>query len=221
LESANIVGYASNEMNGEGNITLLTSQFAGVGANGQVSLKDIQCSAEAIDMIALNTLADDGQILGTYVWTEGDNGPCWFDMDAGEEANVTFPAGQAFWVQCDLEEGDMFFRSSGQVGTNDVTTELNGFGNITLVGNSFPTEVDIQDVLCPSEAVDMIALNTLAADGQILGTYVWTEGDNGPCWFDMDAGEEATIKFAPGQAFWVQCDLEDIVGTITFPGVEL
>ena len=221
VQSANVVGYAQNEMNGEGNITLLTSQFIGVGTDKTFSIKDIKCADEAVDMIALNTLSPDGQLLKTYVWTDGDNGPCWFDLDEGEEANVTFDAGQSFWMQCDLEDGEMTFKTSGEVSTDDVTTELNGEGNITLVGNGSPVAVNISDVLCPDDAVDMIALNTLSPDGQLLKTYVWTDGDNGPCWFDLDEGEEAKADLPAGQAFWIQCDLEDVTGTITFPGVEL
>lgn len=217
----NVVGYSSNEMNGEGNITLLSSQFIGVGADGKISITDIKCDAEAVDMVALNTLSEDGQVLGTYVWTDGDNGPCWFNMDIGEEATDKFPAGQAFWVQCDLEEGKKLFTSAGQVNTSDVTTQLNGDGYITLVGNNTPVAINIQDIVCPAGAVDNIAINTLSQDGQILGTYVWTDGDNGPCWFDMDIGEEASVEFPAGAGLWIQCDLPDGEGTITLPGVEL
>lgn len=174
-------------------------------------------------MITLNTLEADGQIAETFYWSDLGEGACWVDGSTGEAAtDVTFQPGTGFWIQCDLDEGEMSITSAGQVGTSDVTTELNGETMITLVGNNTPVAVDLQDVICSANGVDMITLNSIEPDGQIAETYYWTDLGEGACWVDGSTGDVATgVMLQPGTAFWVQCDLEGEIGTITFPGVEL
>ena len=184
----------------------------------------MNCSEDMAGLIHLNTLLDDGQLDVTYDWTYDWMGNLgWIDPDTGLVAvDKTFQAGTAFWIQCDADEGDMNVVSSGQVSSDDAETELNGSYGITIVGNSSPVEIDLNDVLCSEDMAGLIHLNTLLDDGQLDITYDWTYDWMGNLgWIDPDTGLVAVGKMLKaGEAFWVQYDGDEIT-KITFPGVEL
>ena len=217
-----MVGYAGNQLNGGYMITLVTPQFTQVSNTKIAKIGDIKCSEDMADLVTLNTLAEDGQLADTYVWSTHWTGAIGWVGDSGEiETEVEFAPGTGFWVQCDVDEGMGDIMSVGQVSTDDVTSELNPGYMITLVGNSSPVEVNLADVYCPEEFADLITLNTLAEDGQLADTYVWSTHWTGAIGWVGDSGEiETEVMLKPGEAFWIQCDAED-PGEITFPGVEL
>lgn len=220
-----VVGYAGNQLNGGYMITLVTPQFATCGNIKSVNLSDIRCSDDMIGLVTLNTLTEDGQLDVSYTWTADWMGNIgWIDPDTGLVAEgKTFAPGTAFWTQCDVDEGMGDISSSGEVSTDDVTTELNGGYMITLVGNSSPVAIDLNDVLCSDDMIGLVTLNTLTNDGQLDISYTYTADWMGNIgWIDPDTGLVAEGKMLdPGQAFWVQCDVEEGKGDITFPGVEL
>jgi len=177
----------------------------------------MSCPADACDQITLFELKPNGTMKETYFWSEGDNGPEWEDSGFEPMPDKTFPCGTAFWLQSDTEGNTL--QSAGQVNTSDVVTELNSSdnGRITLVGNTFPTPVYIQDILCPDTHTDQITMFLLKPNGTMDETYFWSE-DAEPEWEDSGF-ERADVTFQPGQTFWIQCDKPG--ATITFPGVEL
>ena len=199
---------------------IVTPQFLGIGTEGgAVDLQTIQCNEDAVDLVFLNTLDNLGYTVDTYDWTVVKGKMCWLDESTGKPAeNITFKPGTAFWVQSD--EPNNVFQSSGQVGTEDVTVDLDDEGGSVMCGNCFPVAVDIQDIVCNEEAVDLVFLNTLDELGYTVDTYDWTMVKGKMCWLDESTGKPAeNVTFAPGQAFWVQSD--EAGNTITCPGVEL
>jgi hypothetical protein len=214
----NAVGYSQSELDNNGGSVIVTPQFLGIGTTGgAVDIQSIQCNEDAVDLVYLNTLDNLGYTVDTYDWTIYKGKMCWVDESTGKPAEVTFAPGQAFWVQSD-EAGNVF-QSSGQVGTEDVEVELDNDGGSIMCGNCTPVSVDIQDVLCNAEAVDLVYLNTLDELGYTVDTYDWTMYKGTMCWVDESTGKPADETFAPGQAFWVQSD--EAGNTITFPGVDL
>ena len=219
-----VVGYAGNQLNGGYMITLVTPQFTQVGNTKTVKIGDIKCSDDMLELVQLYTLAEDGQLADTYVWSQhwltGDIG--WIGDSGDVETEIEFAPGMGFWVQCDIDEGMGDIMSVGQVSTDDVTSELNPGYMITLVGNSSPVEVNLADVYCPEDLVELVQLYTLAEDGQLADTYVWSQhwltGEIG--WIGDSGDIETEVMLPAGQAFWIQCDAEE-PGEITFPGVEL
>ena len=71
----------------------------------------------------------------------------------------------------------------------------------------------------------MVIVNTLTEGGRVKNSYQWYGRKGRYYWYDLDEGAEVTepIYFEPGEAFWIQCDVDDdeVKGLITFPGVEL
>ena len=217
--SSSVVGYAQSDLDNNGGSVIVTPQFLGIGTTGgAVDLQSIKCNEEAVDLVFLNTLDGLGTIIDTYDWTMYKGTMCWVDESTMKPAeNVAFAPGAAFWVQSD--EPDNVFQSAGQVGTEDVTVELDDEGGSVMCGNCFPVTVDIQDIVCNEEAVDLVFLNTLDELGTIIDTYDWTMYKGTMCWVDESTMKPADVTFEPGQAFWVQSD--EAGNTITFPGVEL
>lgn len=66
-----------------------------------VSIQDILCNKEAVDLVYLNTLDELGTTVDTYDWTMYKGAMCWVDESTGKPADVTFTPGQAFGVQSD------------------------------------------------------------------------------------------------------------------------
>ena len=177
----------------------------------------MSCPAEACDQITLFDLQPNGAMKDAYYWSEGDNGPEWEDGNYDPIPDKTFKCGTAFWLQCDTK-GNVLV-SSGEVNKEDVETELNSGdnGSITLVGNTSPVPVYIQDILCPATHTDQITLFKLNPNGSMKEAFYWSE-DGEPEWEDGNY-DRADVSFGPGETFWIQCDVPG--ATITFPGVEL
>ena len=206
-------------MDDAGGSVIVTPQFLGFEAGGVIDLQSIKCNEEAEDLVTLMTLDNLGGTVDTYFWSTYKGNFCWLDGDTMKPAEgVAFEPGQAFWVQSD--DAGLIFQSAGQVNTSDIVVELDDDGGSIIAGNATPVEIDIQDVYCEEEAEDLVTLMTLDNLGGTVDTYFWSSYKGNYCWLDGDTMKPAeNVKFAPGQAFWIQSD--DAGFTITFPGVEL
>ena len=163
--------------------------------------------ADIENTVSFETLTKAGKTNESFRWdtweftTEDD--PKWVDADG--IATKKFKPGEAIWVQGDV---GYKFQTAGQVSQEDLIVALTN-GNVA-VGNSFPVEVDIQDIVATGEDVEnTVSFETLTKAGKTNESFRWdtweftTEDD--PKWVDSDG--IATKKFKPGEAIWVQGDI--------------
>lgn len=220
-----IVGYSSNGL--QAGATLVTPQFAGIGADGKLDLQSIKCNDGCSDSVLIMTLDEIGLTVDTYAWVdwyeneEGETEACWVDGDFNKITDLKLDPGQGFWIQGDST--DQLIQSAGQVGTDDIAIQLRA--GATVAGNATPVAVDIQDILCNDGCSDSVLMMTLDEIGLTVDTYAWVDwyeneaGETEACWVDGDFNKIKGLSINPGQALWIQGDSEDQV--VTFPGVEL
>ena len=105
MESANVVGYASNELR-YGSIGLV-SQFVST-SGGEIDLQDIKCNDAASDSVSFMILDNIGLGGDTYFWINyyGDNGDesCWVDGGFEKVVGMKIQPGQGLWVAGESEE---------------------------------------------------------------------------------------------------------------------
>ena len=224
IESANVVGYASNELR-SGSIGLV-SQFVST-SGGEIDLQDIKCNDAASDSVSfmiLDNIGLGGESFNWVNWYENEDGEtesCWVDSDFAKVVGMKIQPGQGLWVAGDNTE--QIFQSAGQVGTADVTVQLRS--GSTMTGNASPVEIDLQDIVCSdncSDSVSFMILDNIGLGGESFNWVDWYENENGEteaCWVDSDFAKVVGMKIQPGQGMWVAADNDEQY--ITFPGVEL
>ena len=220
MESANVVGYASNELR-YGSIGLV-SQFVST-SGGEIDLQDIKCNDAASDSVSFMILDNIGLGGDTYFWINyyGDNGDesCWVDGGFEKVVGMKIQPGQGLWVAGGSNEE--IFQTAGQVSKSDIAVQLR-YGS-TMTGNPTPVEIDLQDIVCTDNCSDSVSFMILDNIGLGGDTYFWINyyGDNGDesCWVDGGFEKVVGMKIQPGQGLWVAGESEEQY--ITFPGVEL
>ena len=181
----------------------MTAQFVNIGATKDMPLQSIVPTGDdTSDNVQIQTLDAYGYTVDSYDWNDWvADKPCWVDGDYNRIEDVSFAPGQALWVMgSDSSQG---LQSAGQVNVEDVKVYLKKNG--TLVGNPFPVELDIQDILADGEeASDNIQIQTLDAYGYTVDSYDWNDwATDSPCWVDGDYNPVESVKIAPGQGLWV------------------
>ena len=224
LESANVVGYNSNNLR-SGSIGLV-AQFVST-SGGEIDLQDIKCNDEASDSVSFMILDNIGLGGDSYFWVnwyenaEGETEACWVDGEFAKVEGMKIQPGQGLWVAGDTE--DQIFQTAGQVGTADVTVQLRS--GSTMTGNGTPVEIDLQDIVCSDNCSDSVSFMILDNIGLGGDSYFWVdwyenaEGETEACWVDGEFAKVEGMKIQPGQGLWVAADSDDQY--ITFPGVEL
>ena len=222
-----IVGYAGSKL--QQGATVVAPQFSSVGKNGKFNLQDFTGFGDNASWgIYLDLIDPHGIIINSYVWVEdgGENGDkkCWLDGSTFDmpEKSVCFEPGQAFWVEA--QNSTQKIQSAGEVPVNDATVQL--CKGVTLAGNFTPTKMALQDLYTEgNDASWAVYLDIVESHGIITKSYIWVEdygakGDQ-KCWIDGDTFEmpEEGVFFNPGQAFWIETQIENL--SVTFPGVEL
>jgi hypothetical protein len=101
LESANVVGYAGNDLNDEGGAVAVAPQFLGISSTG-MKLKDIvpvtSTSTSLRRKIQIQLLNKGGEVATLYRW-EGSGGKTWIaEKSTDDMGEVDIPAGQGMWV---------------------------------------------------------------------------------------------------------------------------
>ena len=220
IESANVVGYASNELR-YGSIGLVP-QFVST-SGGEIDLQDIKCNDAASDSVSFKILNNIGIGGDSYFWINwyGDNGDesCWVDGEFNKVEGMKIQPGQGMWVAGD--SSDQIFQSAGQVSKSDVVVQLR-YGS-TMTGNPTPVEIDLQDIVCSDNCSDSVSFKVLNNIGIGGDSYFWINwyGDNGDesCWVDGEFNKVEGMKIQPGQGLWIAGDNDEQF--VTFPGVEL
>ena len=210
IESANVVGYQNTSA--QGGFNYYTPGFRNVSGE-DINLQDIAMGDEVGAMEAnLQIRGADGVSTAYYVWfdkataeafglTDGTKG-CWATEEGGEiSPSVTLKPGDG--VQIDTING-YTIANSGEVSDADIVYETRqGFN---FIGNAFPAEIDIQDIVMHDNVGAMEAnLQIRGADGVSSVYYVWfdkataeafglTDGTKG-CWATEEgAAIEPTVK---------------------------
>ena len=149
------VGYANN-LNLCNGATLQTMQFESIGQDGKFNLQDFKVSGDEADyVVQISVVNHIGVKLQTYVWTctGGESGEesMWLNSDFEEMTEqVYFEPGQALYIEGGNDT--QIVQSAGQVPTKDAVVQLcNG---ATLVGNSMPVPVNLQDITVTGDEVD-------------------------------------------------------------------
>ena len=226
MESANVVGYASNELR-FGSIGLVP-QFVST-SGGAIDLQDIKCNDAASDSVSFMILDNIGLGGDSYNWInwydpdyDGTTESCWVDGNYEKVEKFPIQPGQGMWVAGDSET--QLFQSAGQVSKSDVVVQLR-FGS-TLTGNPTPVAIDLQDIVCSDNCSDSVSFMILDNIGLGGDTYNWInwydpdyDGTTESCWVDGNYEKVLNFPIEPGQAMWVAADNEEQY--ITFPGVEL
>ena len=223
VEGANIVGYASNELDGWWGNILLTPQFTSVGEDNTIRLGDLVPTAAggyvlaATDNIDAQLLDDEGctQDDFWYQW----NGTKWVYFktagghqkgdDASEE--IVY-AGQGFSFGNGVgQKAVVTLRSSGQVKMTDIVRQLDDWWGNVAIGNGFPTAVTFGD-LSVEPRTAYVVQSTDNIDAQLLDDEGCTQDElwyqyNGTKWVyfktagDHQKGDDASsVQILPGQA---------------------
>ena len=221
---SHFVGYAQTALK-FGN-TLATPQFVSIGAEAMPLQSIKPVGDDTSDNVTLQTLDAYGYTASNYLWVNwaGENGDqeAWVDDENfAIVEGVTFAPGAGLWITGSANTQSI--QTAGAVGKSDVVVQLR-FGN-TAMGNPFPTEIDLQDIIPEGEDTsDNVALQTLDAYGYTISNYLWVNwaGENGDqeAWVDDEnfAIVEG-VTFAPGAGLWVTGSSD--AQAIRFPAPEL
>ena len=236
LESANIVGYQETETPDSGN-KMVAGTFMTVGANGSFNLSDLRGTGYdpedgawgELKVTVLNSAGSaasdgEGNPLRFYWYDNEDVEAGWYDIngeEAWDAANVSFDAGQAFWVQGDGQS----LNAAGQVDLTTVAVATPDSGNVAT-GNPFPVAITLAKMSGAGydpedgawgelKATILNVAGSAASDGEgnPLRFYWYDNEDVEAGWYDAD-GEEAwdpTTEIAAGEGLWVQGDGQTIV----------
>ena len=193
ITSANIVGYANGERTVPADGYYIgTMAFAGVAKDGMIAVKDIMTTTvepgdyDSIGFGApeLQILQEDGLTYTRYYYTcdaEDEQGAYvtgWADAD-DYLATDEYPIGTGFWFWSRGSEGKITF--PGQVDGSASTTKDANKG-YSLIGNAYPTEIKLTDVICNNiepgdyDSIGFGApeIQVLQADGLTYTRYYYT-----------------------------------------------
>ena len=112
ITSANVVGYASNNLR-YGSIGLVP-QFLGIGsADGSINLQDIKCGEGCSDSVSVKRLNNIGIGGDSYFWVDwyGETGDekCWVDGAYEKVTDFTVDPGQGLWVDASNDSQYIIF----------------------------------------------------------------------------------------------------------------
>ena len=199
IESANIVGYGQNSL--RFGYCLMTPQFVGVGGN-QIALDALTASGtDASDNVVLSTVDEYGTAVDSYSWNDWAlSSACWINDSYEKIEGVTVVPGMAFWTSG--SDASQVIQSAGEVGTSDVVVNLR-FG-YTLVGNPFPVDVALQDIVAGGdEASDNVTMSTIDEYGTAIDTYSWNDWAlDSACWINDSYEKIEGVSIAPGVGLW-------------------
>ena len=199
--SSDIVGYAQGGLRKAG--SLVSSQFVNIGDTVDMPLQSlIPTGEDTSDNVQIQTLDAYGYTVDSYDWNDwAADTPCWVDGDYTPVENVSFAPGQALWVMA--SDASQSLQSAGKVSKSDIVVQLRKSG--TLVGNPFPVEIDLQDILAGgADASDNVQVQILDAYGYTVVSYDWNDwAADEACWVDGDYSPVENVKIAPGQGLWV------------------
>ena len=214
LESANVVGYASANLQQGSKGAGLT--FAGITTAtklGDLTIVGYDASTGYSDAeIFCSKLDPAGGSLTTYFWydyeDEGVRYRGWFDEEGNEGNDVELALGEGLWIGA--PNSTFSTQSAGQVAEGDISVKLRQ--GSTLCPNPTPVTLPLNSVTItgydPSEGYSSaeVFCSKLDAAGGSLTTYFWYDfEDEGTVyygWYDEE-GNEADITLSPAESIWV------------------
>ena len=210
IDSANIVGYAANNLDDAGGAAAVAPQFTTVGTQSGIKLKDITpittTGTSLRRKVQIQLLDSAGLTATTYRW-EGTGGKTWIAGSSTADVGETeISAGQGLWVVNSANVATTF-QSVGEVGKRDIIQPLDDASGAVMIGNSFPVAVKLKDIVPSTETGTSlrrkIQIQILNSDGLTATAYRW-EGTGGKTWIagssTADVGE---TEIPAGQAMWV------------------
>ena len=226
LESANVVGYMDVE-SPQGN-SMRTATFQTVAGEGYDLTKVAVVGGEGMGDVVAQTISSAGLWDGEYYYlTEDGAGVAtgWYKDGVGdvpvEEGEVILAPGAAFMLYSDYN--DLQLNVSGEVKKGAYTINFAQGNGIT--GNGLPVDVDLTAITIEgAEGMGDVVAQTISAAGDWDGEYYYLTEDGAGVdtgWYKDGVGEvpveEGEVVFAPGAAFMLYSDYNDL--TLTLPAV--
>ena len=214
MESANVVGYASAELQQGSKGAGLT--FAGVSTAtklGDLTIVGYDPETGYSDAeIFCSKLDAAGGSLTTYFWYDYEDGGVryrgWFDEEGNDGNDVELALGEGLWIGA--PNNTFKTQSAGQVTTEKTPVRLRQ--GSTLCPNPTPITISLNSVVVTGYDPNAgysdaeIFCSKLDAAGGSLTTYFWYDyEDSGVTyygWYDEE-GNEADITLAPSESIWV------------------
>lgn len=224
LESANVVGYASAELQEYG----LTAGACFIPVSAQkFDLLDLKVTGfeEYTEAdVYVQTLDEYGRTVNTYYYYDIPGELTgWLDGDDNEVArgDVEFQAGEGLWMFCNAD--GFGIQSAGTVPQTGVAVELQQYG--LSVANPTPVNVDLNDITITGfeEYTEAdVYVQTLDEYGRTVNTYYYYDIPGELTgWLDGDDNEveRGNVVLKPGEGLWSFCNADGFY--LNFPGVDL
>ncbi len=224
VESANIVGYASAELQEYG----LTAGACFIPVSEQkFDLLDLKVTGfeEYTEAdVYVQTLDEYGRTVNTYYYYDIPGELTgWLDGDDNEVArgDVEFQAGEGLWMFCNAD--GFGIQSAGTVPQTGVAVELQQYG--LSVANPTPVNVDLNDITITGfeEYTEAdVYVQTLDEYGRTVNTYYYYDIPGELTgWLDGDDNEveRGNVVLKPGEGLWSFCNADGFY--LNFPGVDL
>jgi hypothetical protein len=190
-----------------------SAQFISVGDQPDMNIQSFVISGADLNNVSIQTLDSAGRTVDTFSWNDWMyETPCWVDNDLNV-ATRSFAPGEGVWIQ---GVAGYTLQTAGQVNQMDVEVVLrDGF---TAIGNPYPINVAIQDIVVTGADLNNVSIQTLDSAGRTVDTFSWNDWMyETPCWVDNDLNV-ATRELNPGEGIWVQ----GVAGyTLRMPAPEL
>ena len=219
MESANVVGYL--DYNLAYGFNFFAPVFEKVDGS-DLLLSDITL-ADAGDGESYIQIVTTGGALGdTYYWTSpsvtGESDWSWFDiMGTFMPVDFALNDGQGFYLYAATVAAKA--KVNGQVRDEVFNVPL-AFG-FNCVGNSTPTDLDVQDMALASAGDGESYIQVVTTTGALGDTYYWTSpsvtGEADWCWFDIMGTfmPASGVTYLAGQGFYLYC--ATATGTLVLP----
>ena len=180
VTSANIVGYAGSELNGGTKRRLMVPQFTSVSAKKAIKLKDLTplCSTFEIrnNQITISQLQPSGK---TIPGIDAKWNPTYSEWRTNNisASEMEIPEGTGLYVLDGVAATHVVtLQSAGEVNTTeDLVVMLNGGGRRTAMGNPFPVDVKMSDII-----PEVVTEGKKLANNQITVSQLQSNGKTVP-----------------------------------------
>ncbi len=223
VESANIVGYSSNN-HADSQYISVGMGFAGVGDDGVFTLNQLKPTAwdSSSDILQVLSSVNAGTIA-TYVyygaWEVGEELAGWYDDEVNPVGDTEFPIGTAFLGN--FAAKDVKLQQSGQVLEGATTLDFTG-KQYVMFSNILPKAITLGDIAAANGCWDSSSdiLQVLSAENAgTIATYIyygaWEVGDELAGWYDDEVNPVNDVVVAPGAAWLGNFAAKDV--KIVFP----
>ncbi len=215
---SNVVGYQTYDL--KKGYNTYAPVFESVNSASELSIQDIKLVGSDGGGVDLIRVLDDGNVTADYSWMTTDDGAPvdgWYNLALSETDENFFvkdsiPLGKGIYVYISSVISDVKkvqIQLSGSVKLEPLT--LNVPIGYTMLGNSLPVPVPIQNVKLNSSDGGGVDLIRVLDDGNVTADYSWmTTGDGAPVdgWYNLSLPETDENFFVkdslqPGQGLYL------------------